>query len=73
MTGRKFRWSGHGLLNIFIHTVPFTHVFSRPWSREKQTGDKQNGDKQTVNNYRAVSLLPVRGKIFEILIFNFFI
>ena len=28
------------------------------------------GDKQILKNYRSVSLLPIRGKIFESLIFN---
>ena len=31
--------------------------------------DKKS-DKQVINNYRPVSLLPICGKVFEILIFN---
>ena len=31
---------------------------------------KKGGDKQTVINYRPVSLLPIRGKIFEQLLYN---
>ena len=30
----------------------------------------KKGDKQVLKNYRSVSLLPIRGKIFESLIFN---
>ena len=31
---------------------------------------KKGGDKQTVINYRPISLLPIRGKIFEQLLYN---
>ena len=30
----------------------------------------KKGDKQVISNYRPVSLLPICGKVFEILIFN---
>ena len=32
--------------------------------------EKKGGDKQTVINYLAVSLLPIRGKIFKPLFYN---
>ena len=41
------------------------------WKKSNTCPIHKKGDKQKVNNYRPLSLLPICGKIFERLLFNF--
>ena len=45
-------------------------MFPDIWKRVNICPIHKKGDKQIINNYRPVSLLTIRGKIFERMIFN---
>ena len=45
-------------------------VFPSEWKKGNIVPIHKTGDKQTLKNYRPVSLLPICGKIFELLMFN---
>ena len=56
--------------------LPFKHsleneCFPNEWKKANIVPIHKKGDKQLIQNYRLVSLLPICGKIFEKLIFNF--
>ena len=45
-------------------------TFPDLWKKSNICPTHKEGEKQTINNYRAISLLPICGKIFERLVFN---
>ena len=45
-------------------------VFPELWKKPNIVPIHKKNDKQLINSYRPVSLLPVRSRIFEIIIFN---
>ena len=45
-------------------------VFPSEWKKGNIVPIHKTGDKQTLKNYRPVSLLPICGKILELLMFN---
>ena len=45
-------------------------TFPAIWKKSNIIPVHKKGDKQIINNYRSVSLLPIFGKIFEIILFN---
>ena len=57
-------------LTIFFNSCINQSIFPDMWKKSNICHVHKKGDKQTINNYRAVSLLPVCGKIFKRLIFN---
>ena len=57
-------------LNIIFKTCLRTGKFSFEWKKANIVPIYKKGDKQTVINYRAASLLPICGKIFEQLLHN---
>ena len=56
-------------LNIIFKTYLTTGNFPLAWKKDNVDPIHKNDDKQNVKNYRTVSLLPICGKIFE-LIYN---
>ena len=47
-----------------------TDVLPREWKKSNIVTCYKKGDKQNLKNYRSVSLLPICGKKFEMLMFN---
>ena len=45
-------------------------MFSKRMGKSKYHPSSIKGDKQRIKNYRPVSLLPIRSKIFEKMIFK---
>ena len=57
------------LLIIFKNCID-NGIFPDIWKKSNIIPVHKKGDKQITDNYRPVSLLPIRGKIFEKLLFN---
>ena len=57
-------------LSIIYQNCLNTGTFPDIWKKSNIVPVHKKGEKQVVNNYRPVSLLPVCGKILEILVFN---
>ena len=57
------------LLIIFKNCIDNGN-FPDIWKKSNIIPVHKKGDKQITDNYRPVSLLPIRGKIFEKLLFN---
>ena len=47
-----------------------SNTFPDVWKKANVTPVHKKGDKRELKNYHPVSLLPICGKLFEILIFN---
>ena len=65
-------------IRIIIKPLPIIHrncisqnTFLDMWKKSYICPVHKKSDKQVINNYRPVSLLPVCGKVFERLMFNF--
>ena len=58
----------YGLLELIFKKALSTGLFPSNW--KKKDPIHKNGDKQFLRNYRSVSLLQIRGKIFKKLIFD---
>ena len=58
-------------LNINSKTCLNTGKFPSEWKKGNVVPILKKDHKQNVKNYRPVSLLPISGKIFERLIYNF--
>ena len=54
---------------IFKNCIQY-RIFPNLWKKSNIVSIHKKGDKQCMVNYRAVSLLPICGNIFERLIFN---
>ena len=57
-------------LEIIFKEALSTGLFPSEWKKGNIVPIHKKGDKQVLKNYRPVSLLPICGKVFEILIFN---
>ena len=57
-------------LNLIFNQCMDTGSFLLEWKKANTVPIHEKSDKQCLKNYRPVSLLPVRGKILETLIFN---
>ena len=57
-------------LSIIFNNCINQSMFPDIWKRLNICPIHKKGDKQIINNYRPVSLLPIRGKIFERMISN---
>ena len=57
-------------LEIIFNQCLETNVFPSEWKKGNIVPIHKNGDKQMLQTYRAVSLLPICGKIREISMFN---
>ena len=59
-------------LTILFKNCISQSIFPDNWKKSNICPIHKKDDKHIVNNYRPVSLLPICGKIFERLIFNYF-
>ena len=57
-------------LELIFNQCFETSVFPSEWKKSNIVHIHKKGDKQMLQNYRPVSLLPIRGKILGRLIFN---
>ena len=57
-------------LRIIFNNILSTAIYPDIWELANATALLKKGDKQLIKHYRPISLLPVCGKIFEIIIFN---
>ena len=57
-------------LKIIFRNVLSTSIYPDIWKLANLTPIFKKGDTQLIKNYRPISLLPICGKIFEIIIFN---
>ena len=57
-------------LSIIFKNCLWSMPFPKNWKKSKVVPIHKKGDKQLLRNCWPVSLLPIRGKIFEIIIFN---
>ena len=57
-------------LSIIFRNYINNSTFPDLWKKSNICPTHKEGEKQTINNYRAISLLPICGKIFERLVFN---
>ena len=58
-------------LHILFNNSVINECFPNEWKKANIIPVHEKGDKQIIKNYRPVSLLPICGKIFEKIIFNF--
>ena len=56
--------------SIIFQNCINSSVFPERWKKPNIIPIHKKNDKQLINSYRPVSLLPVRSRIFEIIIFN---
>ena len=56
--------------SIIFQNCINSSVFPECWKKPNIVPIHKKNDKQLINSYRPVSLLPVRSRIFEIIIFN---
>ena len=56
--------------SIIFQNCINSSVFPERWKKPNIVPIHKKNDKQLINSYRPVSLLPVRSRIFEIIIFN---
>ena len=56
--------------SIIFQNCINSSVFPERWKKPNIVSIHKKNDKQLINSYRPVSLLPVRSRIFEIIIFN---
>ena len=59
-----------GPLKIIFQNILSTSICPDVWKLAKVTPIFKKGDKQSIKTYRPISLLPICGKMFEIIIFN---
>ena len=52
-------------LEMIFKQALLTGAFASEWRKENIVPIHKKSDKQNIKNYRPVSLLPIRGKIFE--------
>ena len=57
-------------LKIIFQNILVTSTYPDIWKLANVTPIFKKGDKQLLKNYRPISLLPICGKVFEIIIFN---
>ena len=57
-------------LQIIFTNILSTSTYPDMWKLANVTPILKKGDKQLIKNYRPISLLPIRGKILENIIFN---
>ena len=57
-------------LSILLNNSVSQSMFPDIWKRSNIFPIHKKGDKQIISNYKAVSLSPICGKIFERIIFN---
>ena len=57
-------------LSIIFKNCKFEKTFSNLWKKANFVPINRKGEKDIMKNYRPVSLLPIFGKFFEILIFK---
>ena len=57
-------------LSIVFKNIIYCRVFPDTWKMSHIIPAYKKNDKRSLNNYRPVSLLPICGNIFEIIIFN---
>ena len=57
-------------LEIIFQNCLRSGKFTSEWKKANVVPTFKKGDKQCIKNYRAVSLLPVCGKVFERLLYN---
>ena len=55
-------------LHVIFETCLRTGKFPLKWEKASIVPMPKEGDKQTVKDYRSVSVLPIYGKIFELLL-----
>ena len=58
-------------LSIIFRNCINNSAFPDLWKKSSISPIHKKGDKKIINNYRPVSLLPICGRIFERLIFNY--
>ena len=58
-------------LKIIFRNILFTSIYPDIWKLANVTPIFKKGDKQLIKNYRPISLLPICGKLFEKIIFNY--
>ena len=58
------------LLIIFRNSISQS-TFPDMWKKSNVCLVHKKSDKQVINNYRPVSLIPISGKAFERLLFNY--
>ena len=66
---------GHSVcvpLEMTFKQALLTGMFVSEWEKGNIVPIHKKSDKQKIKNYRPVSLLPICGKIFERLVFNYF-
>ena len=57
-------------LKIIFSNILLTSIYPNLWKVANLIPIHKKGDKQLIKNYRAISLLPICGKILEKIIFN---
>ena len=57
-------------LELLFNDCLANGIFPSDWKKGNTVPVHKKNDKQHINNYRTISLLPLRSKIFERLIFN---
>ena len=57
-------------LKVIFQNILATSTYPNIWKLVDVTPIFKKGDKQLIKNYRAISLLPICGKMFEKIIFN---
>ena len=57
-------------LQIIFTNILSTSIYPDMWKLAKVTPILKKGDKQLIKNYRPISLLPICGKILEMIIFT---
>ena len=57
-------------LELIFNDCLANGIFPSDWKKGNIVPVHTKNDKQRLNNYRPISLLPIRSKIFERLIFN---
>ena len=57
-------------LNLIFKSCLKTGQFPSEWKKANVVPVFKKGDKQLVKDYRPISLLPITGKLFEILFYN---
>ena len=57
-------------LKIIFRNIRLTSIYPDIWKLANVTPIFRKGDKQLIKNYRPISLPPICGKLFEIIIFN---